>query len=86
MNGRLSNGVLEKKWYGAVERSSKVNIECSKQHAYVKRIFSCIKDVSTDRRHGKLSYDTIQRLALSKLAVNYEHLPLEQIEGQFLNN
>ena len=54
-------------------------------NAYVERVFSSIKDIPTDRRH-KLSYDTIQRLSLSKFAVNYKHVPLGQLEGEFVNN
>ena len=54
-------------------------------NAYVERVFSGIKDMPTDRRH-KLTYDSIQRLAMSKFALKYNHLSLKQIERQFIHD
>jgi hypothetical protein len=54
-------------------------------NAFVERVFSCIKDVATDRRY-KMSETTLQRIALSKFALKYTHIPLADINNQFLSD
>lgn len=54
-------------------------------NAYVEQVFSGIKDIPTDIRH-KLTYDSIHGLTMSKFALKYNHLSLQQIERQFIHD
>ena len=54
-------------------------------NAFVERVFSCIKDVTSDR-HYKMSNTALQRIALSKFALKYTHIPLNSIKNQFVSD